>query len=101
MFRGGIVSLIYSQTLTLIEGSVDDSAAVSLMSNDVDQIAYGLEELNEIWSRFLELAIGVPLLALQLGWASMMPLIVVARECISLCSGLILTYAQSRLVEHR
>jgi ATP-binding cassette subfamily C (CFTR/MRP) protein 1 len=80
MFRGGMVSLIYDRTLTLTEGGVDDSAAVSLMSNDVDQIAFGLEELNECWSRLIEIAIGVPLLTLQLGWVSVMPLVVVACE---------------------
>ncbi|KAG0653052.1 abc multidrug transporter B [Hyphodiscus hymeniophilus] len=77
MFRGGMVSLIYERTLTLREGGVDDSSAVSLMSNDVDQIAFGLEELNEVWSRLIEIAIGVPLLTLKLGWVSVIPLVVV------------------------
>lgn len=78
MFRGGMVSLIYDRVLTLREGAFDDSAAVSLMSNDVDQIAFCLEELNEVWSRLIEIAIGVPLLTLQLGWVSVIPLVVVA-----------------------
>ena len=78
MFRGGMVSLIYDRVLSLREGAFDDSAAVSLMSNDVDQIAFCLEELNECWSRPIEIAIGVPLLTLQLGWVSVVPLVVVA-----------------------
>lgn len=73
-----MVSLIYDRTLTLRQDGFDDSAAVSLMSNDVDQIAFCLEELNECWSRLIELAIGVPLLTLQLGWVSVMPLVVFA-----------------------
>ena len=73
-----MVSLIYDKTLTLREGGVDDSAAVSLMSNDVDEIAFALEELNEVWSRTIEIAIGIPLLTLQLGWVSVVPLVVVA-----------------------
>jgi len=80
MFRGGMVSVIYNKTLTLTEGAVDDSAALSLMSNDVDHIAFCLEELNECWSRLVEISIGIPLLTLQLGWVSIIPLIVVARE---------------------
>jgi ATP-binding cassette, subfamily C (CFTR/MRP), member 1 len=73
-----MVSLIYERTLTLKESGIDDSAAVSLMSNDVDQIAFCLEELNECWSRLIEVVIGIPLLTRQFGWVSVMPLVVVA-----------------------
>lgn len=77
MFRSGMVALIYEKTLVLKDGVYDESAAMSLMSNDVDQISFVLEEMNEIWSRVLEIAIGLPLLTHQLGWVSIVPLIVV------------------------
>lgn len=77
MFRGATVSMIYNHTLDLGEGTYDNSAAVTLMSNDVDQITFCLEELNECWSRLLEVIIAVPLLTRQLGWVSVMPLVVV------------------------
>lgn len=77
MFRGGAVSLIYNRTLLLEDGVYDESAAVTLMSTDVDQIAFCLEELNECWSRLIEIAIGLPLLTRQLGWVSIIPLFVV------------------------
>ena len=69
--------MIYEKTLTLIDGASDESAAVSLMSTDVDQISTCLREVNEIWSRILEIMIGLPLLTRQLGWVSIVPLIVV------------------------
>ncbi|GAB7352459.1 hypothetical protein MBLNU459_g2868t1 [Dothideomycetes sp. NU459] len=77
MFRGAAVSLIYNHTLNLREGTYDRSAAVTLMSNDVDQITFCLEELNECWSRLLEVVIALPLLTRQLGWVSITPLIIV------------------------
>lgn len=72
-----MVSLIYNRTLLLEDGVYEESAAVSLMSTDVDHIAFCLEELNECWSRLIEIAIGIPLLTMQLGWVSIMPLVVV------------------------
>lgn len=77
MFRGATVSLIYNHTLSLQDGDYDVSAAVTLMSNDVDQITFCLEELHECWSRLLEVIIGLPLLTRQLGWIASMPLVVV------------------------
>jgi ATP-binding cassette subfamily C (CFTR/MRP) protein 1 len=77
MFRGAAISIIYEQALFAREGSYNKSAAVSLMSTDVDEIAFCLEELNECWSCFIEVVIGVTLLARQLGWVSLMPLFVV------------------------
>jgi ATP-binding cassette subfamily C (CFTR/MRP) protein 1 len=81
MFRGGMIALIYDKTLVMKEGAFDESAAMSLMSSDVDQITFALKEVNEIWARLLELCIGLPLLTRQLGWVSMVPLIVVISEC--------------------
>lgn len=81
MFRGSTVYLIYNRTLLLKEGVYDESAAVSLMSNDVDRIAFCLTELNECWSRCIEIAIGLTLLSIQLGWVSLVPLVVIACKC--------------------
>jgi len=80
MFRGSTVSFIYKQSLLLEPQSVQRSAAVSLMSTDVDRIAFCLEELNECWSRLIELVIGILLLTRQLGWISVIPLLVVLRK---------------------
>jgi ATP-binding cassette subfamily C (CFTR/MRP) protein 1 len=79
-FRGATVSLIYDQSFRLRDESYDRTAAVSLMSTDVDRIEFCLEELNECWSRLIEVAIGIPLLARQIGWISVTPLVVIACE---------------------
>jgi ATP-binding cassette subfamily C (CFTR/MRP) protein 1 len=80
MFRGATVSLIYEKSLEFREGSFEQSAVVSLMSTDVDEIAFCLEELNECWSRAIELVIGIALLSMQIGWVSVVPLFVVGGE---------------------
>lgn len=75
------MSLIFEKSLEFRESSFEKSAAISLMSTDVDEIAFCLEELNECWSRAIELAIGIALLSLQIGWVSVVPLFVVASRC--------------------
>jgi len=55
------------------------------MGSDVDRIAFCLEELNECWSRLIEIGIGLPLLTKQLGWVSVTPLVVVGRKSSSKC----------------
>ena len=77
MFRGASISLIYNQSLLIEDNVQNESAAISLMSTDVDRIAICLEEINECWSRLIEVSVGIPLLARQVGWVSIMPLVVV------------------------
>jgi hypothetical protein len=101
MFRGGMVTLIYSRALLLKDGVYEESAAISLMSNDVDQISDCLEELNEVWSRTIEIGIGLPLLTLQLGWVSIIPLLVVFSELTNFLHFSLANNLKSPLVELR
>ena len=80
MFRGAVVGLIYNRTLILHDGVYDESAAITLMSTDIDRIAISLQLLHETWPQLLEVAIGIALLARQLGWVCVFPLIVVGRK---------------------
>ncbi|KIW26309.1 uncharacterized protein PV07_09410 [Cladophialophora immunda] len=75
--RGALVALIYSETLSMEQALDDPSAVLTLMSTDVDRICQSLVVLPDLWSRPLELVVGTTLLALQIGWVSAMPLIVV------------------------
>lgn len=77
-FRGAMVVLIYSHTLNIQDGLYDESAAVTLMSTDVDNIANTLVTLNECWAEVIEVSVGIYLLARQVGWVSIMPIIIVA-----------------------
>ena len=67
IFRGAVVSLIYAKTLTRRAGIYDESAALTLMSTDVDRIVFGLQQITEIWARLIEIAIGIWLLKIQSG----------------------------------
>ncbi|KAI1128414.1 ABC transporter [Nemania abortiva] len=77
MFRGATVTLIYDHLLLLPVGAYDKSAALTLMSTDVDQIILSLVNLNECWARLIEVLVGISLLALRLSWVSVVPVLIV------------------------
>ncbi|PYH68010.1 uncharacterized protein BO88DRAFT_405908 [Aspergillus vadensis CBS 113365] len=77
MFRGAAVALIYDHTMVLPDDTRDESAAVTLMSTDIDMIARSLEQASELWARVVEIAIGVWLLERQLAAVCVAPILVI------------------------
>jgi len=77
MFRGAAIALIYEHMLALPIGAYEEPAALTLMSTDVDRVIFCLVDLNECWARSIEVAVGIALLALQLGWVCVVPILVV------------------------
>lgn len=59
------MSLIVTKTLTLDSNVIDDSAAVTLMSTDVESIAAGLENVQEIWAKLIEVGLANRVLVLD------------------------------------
>ena len=73
-----MVSMIYAKTLELPIGLYDESAALTLMSTDIDRLAVSLDSLNEIWARIIEISIGIWLLERRMGWVCLAPIVVIA-----------------------
>ncbi|KAH8804690.1 ABC transporter-like protein [Xylogone sp. PMI_703] len=59
IYRGALVSLIYNKVINLSIGTVDDSAALTHMSTDIDSIATGIIDMHDIWSGVIELGIAI------------------------------------------
>lgn len=80
VFRGAASSMIYAHALRIPDGTLKDrSATITLMTTDIDRIIACLVTLNECWARAIEVAIGIALLALRIGWVCLMPLVIVIR----------------------
>lgn len=58
---------MYSRVNDLSIMNTDDSAAMTLMSTDVERITIGLNMMHETWAGVIEVAIGIYLLYRQLG----------------------------------
>ncbi len=74
--RAGLVALIYNKTTTLSISAIDRSAAVTLMSADVEAIVVGLRTIHDIWANFVQIAIAAWLLEIQTGVAVVASLVV-------------------------
>ncbi|KAI1878317.1 uncharacterized protein JN550_000499 [Neoarthrinium moseri] len=80
MNRGMLVSAIFKQTLELDLATAKKSAAVTLMSTDVDSIEAGFVMMHDLWAGVLELGIGVFLLARYVGAAAFLVVVPAVRQ---------------------
>ncbi|KAI8275314.1 ABC transporter atnG [Colletotrichum sp. SAR11_240] len=76
MLRGVLVAAIYSKTTELRSASSDDSAAVTLMSTDVDAIIRAWREIHEFWANIIQFALATWILSSHIGYAAAGPIIV-------------------------
>ena len=65
--RGVLVTAIYSKGLNVADRLVDNSAAVSLMSTDIERISISMPYIHDIWASVIELGVATYLLQRQVG----------------------------------
>lgn len=68
-----MVSMIYEKTLEVQSDTDNDFPAVTLMSNEVDNISIGIQNAHETWASPIELAIAIYLLQVEVLWAAAVP----------------------------
>ncbi|KAL2876417.1 hypothetical protein SGCOL_008417 [Colletotrichum sp. CLE4] len=76
MLRGVLVAAIYTKTTELRVAPGDDSAAVTLMSTDVEAIIRAWREVHEFWANTIQIALATWILSTHLGYAASGPIIV-------------------------
>ncbi|PKK51892.1 hypothetical protein CI102_5280 [Trichoderma harzianum] len=76
MLRGVLVSAVFSKVTEVSIVAVDDSAALTLMSSDVDVIGRAMRQVHEFWANVFQIAIATWLLSKQIGYAAAGPIIV-------------------------
>lgn len=77
MLRGVLASAVYRKTTEAKIAVADDSAAITLMSVDVERIIRGWQFGHEFWANLIEASIACWLLSRHLGAASAAPMVVV------------------------
>ncbi len=75
--RMALVGIIHNRCLTIKDGVFDEAVALTLMSDDTEDVASSGDLFHELWSQVLELSIGIYMLARELGWVCIFPLFVV------------------------
>ena len=85
MSRGALAGAVYKKTTEVKLTAAGDSAALTLMSTDIERIRLGFLNLHEFWANSIEVGLAAWLLERQLGAAVAAPLIVVL--CCFICAG--------------
>jgi hypothetical protein len=78
MFRGTLVTAIFTKTTEISITALGDLAAVTLMSTDVERIVKGLREVHEMWANVIQVILATWLLGEQLGLACLAPIAIAA-----------------------
>ncbi|TEY60568.1 hypothetical protein BOTCAL_0180g00030 [Botryotinia calthae] len=76
MVRGALTGAIYSHTLEFSLPNLNQSAAVTLVSSDVERICVALQPIHNLWASPLEIALATWLLQREIGIALLGPLFV-------------------------
>lgn len=66
--RGSIASMVYEKTIEERSNTDDDLPAVTLISNEVDNISIGIQNVHETWASLIELGIAIYLLEAEVLW---------------------------------
>ncbi|KAL9616745.1 MAG: hypothetical protein Q9160_008402 [Pyrenula sp. 1 TL-2023] len=92
--RGGLVSLIYQKTLDLRITALEDGAALTLMSTDVERISQSITNLNNTWAALIQVGVALYLLYTSLGAGFVAPGIcfLCALAAMSICTSLFPRY---------
>lgn len=75
--RGTLVAMIYQHTTRVPSNAGDDSAALTLMSVDVERIRLALQSIHNFWTTPLQVGVSFWLLYRQIGASFTAPLIVI------------------------
>lgn len=73
MARGQLISMLYDKATDISITAADPTAALTLMSADIERIDTGWRTAHDVWANLVEIAIAVFLLERQLGVACVVP----------------------------
>jgi ATP-binding cassette subfamily C (CFTR/MRP) protein 1 len=76
MIRGTLVACIFQKTTEISITALDNSAAVTLMSTDVERSVLALRQLHELWANVIQVIIATTLLQQELKYACIAPIVV-------------------------
>ncbi|KAJ4013233.1 hypothetical protein NW752_007528 [Fusarium irregulare] len=73
MARGQLISLLYDKATDMSITAANPTAALTLMSADIERIDTGWRTAHDVWANLIEIVIAVYLLGRQLGLACLIP----------------------------
>lgn len=78
--RGAVVGLINCKSLSQQSSSYDDGRAATLISTDAQSVGSSAQILHETWAQVIEVVLGTLMLASEVGWICLVPLVIIFCE---------------------
>ncbi|GKZ26663.1 hypothetical protein AbraCBS73388_002914 [Aspergillus brasiliensis] len=76
LMRGCLVPLIYEKSLSMDPKTAEEYAPVTLMSADIEKIAFGMRYMHEAWGNIVEIALALWLLYRELNYGGLSPILI-------------------------
>lgn len=83
LVRGSLIDIIYRKSLTIELSAAQKAAPVGLVTAEVERIDFTVEKLHAVWAGIVELAVGIFLLQLEVGYACVAPVVVAVGQCLN------------------
>lgn len=75
--KGGLIGLVYQETMKARTVDLGETTAVALMGTDVERIGHNFLQLHEIWASIIEIGVAIWLLEQQVFLACLAPVAVI------------------------
>jgi hypothetical protein len=82
--KGGLLGLIYQETIKARTADLEETTAIALMGTDVERIGQNFRSIHEIWASVIEIGVAIWLLERQVYLASLAPVAIIISTTIVL-----------------
>jgi ATP-binding cassette subfamily C (CFTR/MRP) protein 1 len=78
--KGGLIALIYQETMKARTVDLGDITAVALMGTDVERIGQSLIPIHDAWASVIEIAVAIWLLEREVFVACVAPVVIIVSK---------------------
>ncbi|KAK9416311.1 putative ABC transporter [Seiridium unicorne] len=75
--KGGLIGLVYQETIRARTVDLGETTAIALMGTDVERIGQNFQMIHEIWASLIEIGVAIWLLEQQVFLACLAPVVVI------------------------
>ncbi|KAF7554083.1 hypothetical protein G7Z17_g3181 [Cylindrodendrum hubeiense] len=75
--KGGLIGLVYQETMKVTTANLGEITATALMGTDVERIGYTFVQIHEIWASIIEIGVAIWLLEQHVFLACLAPVTVI------------------------
>lgn len=85
MIRSALTGLIHDKTIRSPSIAYDNGESTTLMSTDAQGLDGIADMVHETWAQVIEVIIGVCLLAIEVGWVLLLPVVLIYCKLLICC----------------